>query len=372
MLTSQNRTEMNDITSNTTVSSCGFSSFPLNPAKISHDVRAVFTVRITVNALTCPLITVLNILVMVAVKTKRQLRSKSNMALACLATTDLVVGLVLQPLHIAMESFLFKGEHNMFCTITDVSKTVTLKCLLASFHHLVLMSAERYVAIKHPFAYDTKVTEGRIIIASALAWATAIIIPSQNLLISTNLSKAVLALSKMFLLIFPLYFNVSVYKEVCRSAKQIAANQVSLEAKKKILRNRKAFYTTVIVTLVIFLCYIPLNICLAILFAFKSRISPNVGLIVLYLFTLLPVLNSLFNPLIYAVRIRNFRVAFIQILSRKTAAQAKEFEGKIFGKRQIVIHGNINEGQLGNQTLNDEHEPARQAEPHGGWEETPL
>ena len=336
---------MNDTTSNTTVSSCGFSSFPLNPAKISHDVRAVFTVRITVNALTCPLITVLNILVMVSVKTKRQLRTKSNMALACLATTDLVVGLVLQPLHIAMESFLLKGEHNMFCTITDVSKTVTLKCFLASFHHLVLMSTERYFAIKHPFAYEIRVTEVRIIMASALAWATAIIIPSESFLIAAKLSKAILAVSEMFLLILLLYFNVSIYKEVRRSEKQIAGNQVSLEARKKILRNRKAFYTTVIISLVILLCYFPLIICLGIVSYFKSRISPNVGLIVLYLFMLLPVLNSMFNPLIYAARIRNFRVAFIQILSRKTAAQAEEVERKIFEQRQIAFNGNINEGQ---------------------------
>ena len=68
----------------------------------------------------------------------------------------------------------------------------------------------------------------------------------------------------------------------------------------------------------------------------------------------------MFNPLIYAVRVRNFRVAFIQILSRKTAAQAEEAERKIFGPRQIGVNSNINEGQ-GNQTLNDEHEAARQA-----------
>ena len=370
-LTSENRTKMNDTTSNTKLSSCGFSTFPLNPAQISHDVRFVFTVRITVNALTCPLITVLNILVMVSVKTKRQLRTKSNIALACLATTDLVVGLVLQPLNIAMESFLFKGEHKMFCTITDVLNIVTLKCFLASFHHLVLMSAERYVAIKHPFAYDTKVTEVRIIMVSALAWATAIIIPGENRFITAKLSKTILAISEMLLIILLIYFNISVYKEVRRNEKQIAANQVSLEARKKILRNRKAFYTTVIITLVILLCYFPFNICLATLSYFKSRISPNVGLIVLYILTLLPVLNSLINPLIYAVRIRNFRVAFIQILPRKTAGQAEEVERKIFGQRQIAVNGNINERQ-GNQTLSDKQEPARQAEPHDGCEETPL
>ena len=73
---------------------------------ISPDLHAVFIVRIAVHTLTCPLIILLNILAMVAVKTKRQLRTKSNIALACLATTELVVGLAVQPLHIASASLI--------------------------------------------------------------------------------------------------------------------------------------------------------------------------------------------------------------------------------------------------------------------------
>ena len=353
---------MNHTAFNTTASSCGGY---IDLGNISLDLRAVLIVRIVVSAFTCPLTTVLNILVMVAVKTTRQLRTKSNVALACLSTTDLIVEVVLQPLHITAASLLLNGER-MSYTITGISESTSIICILASLHNLVLMSAERYIVIKHPFRHETQVSEVRIIMASALAWAAAIILYNVGLLQTT-----ILIASETLLLILPIYCNVSVYKEVRRNEKQIAANQVSLEAKKKILRNRKAFYTTVIITLVILLCFFPFNICLATLSYFKSRISPNVGLIVLYILTLLPVLNSLINPLIYAVRIRNFRVAFIQILSRKTAAQAEEVERKIFGQRQIAVNGNINERQ-GNQTINDKQEPARQTEPHDGCEETPL
>ena len=78
---------------------------------------------------------------------------------------------------------------------------------------------------------------------------------------------------------------------------------------------------------------------------------------------------SLLNPLIYAVRIRNFAVTFIQLLSRKTIAQAEELERKIFGPNRLEFNGTVNVGQ-GNQTLNHKPEPTRQAEPHGGCEET--
>ena len=215
----------------------------------------------------------------------------------------------------------------------------------------------RILAIKLPFAYETVVTEVRIILASCLAWAAAIIFSVEEVL-----PTAVIVVSESLLLVFPIYFNVSVYKEVCRNKKQIAANQVSLEAKEKFLKKKKAFYTTVIVLLAILLCYIPSNILLIVLVFFKERISTIVRVIALYIFSLLPVLNSLFNPLIYAFRIRHFRVAFIQLLSR-TFAHAEELERKIFGTRQNGVNGGVNAGQ-GNQT--------RQADTHRGWEETPL
>ena len=63
-----------------------------------------------------------------------------------------------------------------------------------------------------------------------------------------------------------------------------------------------------------------------------------------WLVLFLPVLNSLINPLIYAVRMRYFRVAFIQLLSRKTISQAEELEKKIFGSRQIVVNSDANTG----------------------------
>ena len=329
---------MNNTTFDTKFSSSGLCLGPQNLASTSSNLSAVLIARVVVNALTCPLITVLNILLLVAVKTKPQLRTKSNIALACLATTDLVVGLVLQPLQIASDISLLRGDI-MFCTITFLSKTVTLSCVLASFHHLILMSAERCVAIKHPFVYETQITEVRIIMSSALAWVAAIILSSENLL-----ATAIVIAAETLLIILPICCNVSVYKEVRRNNKQIAANQVSLEAKEKLLKNKKAFYTTVIVLVAILLCYIPTQICVVILISFKKRIDPNIRATAIYLITLLPVMNSLFNPLIYAARIGYFRVAFIHLLSRKTITQAEELEMKIFGPRQVGVSSNGNTG----------------------------
>ena len=81
----------------------------------------------------------------------------------------------------------------------------------------------------------------------------------------------------------------------------------------------------------------------------------------------MPVLNSLFNPLIYVVRIRYFRVAFIHLLFRKTLAQAEELENRILGARRIgvgttteqqqnrVVREEVEDVQKANETFNIGH-----------------
>ena len=64
------------------------------------------------------------------------------------------------------------------------------------------------------------------------------------------------------------------------------------------------------------------------------------------LVSLLPVLNSLFNPLIYAVRIRNFRVAFIQLLLRKTIVQAEQLEKSMSGAKQSGVVAIVKRGNM--------------------------
>ena len=329
--------------SNTTLG-CGLEFFPLDPTNISPGVYAAFVVKIVLHALTCPFTILLNGLVMIAVKTKRQLRTKPNIALACLATTDFLVGLVLQPLQLTTFIFVLQGAETVtvLCTVIDVAITVSVTCALASFYHLFVMSGERYLAIKHSFAYRSGlVTEARIIIASGLSWLAAVIIRLFGYIseASGQFTSTVTFVNLFIFIPAILYFHVSVFKEVRRNKKQIIANQVSSEARAKMVRDRKSFYTTTIVLLAIILCYIPVNICVVILAALKNKISAYIRHIILSLTTTFLLLNSLFNPLIYAVRIRYFRVAFIQLLSRKTLAQAEELEKRIFQPKRLRVAG---------------------------------
>ena len=314
----------------------GFEFLSKNHTNITSDVYSVLAITTAFNIFTLPSAILLNSLIIVAVKTKRHLRTKSNISLACLATTDFAVGLIVQPLAITSFSLFFIGSsaQTMTSSFVWVSSAVGQTCTAASLLHLLLMSGERYLAIKHPFAYENGlVTEARIIIASSMAWICAAIVYGIRVSIFREISVVII----LAVISIVVYCHVVIYKEVRRNTQQIIANQVSLAVKEKLLKNKRAFNTTVVIVLTLFLCYIPTCVWLIVLISFNGENSSDVGHIAFFPITFLVLLNSSINPLIYTARIRHFRVAFFQMVMRKTLAQAEELEKKMFGANRVGV-----------------------------------
>ena len=314
----------------------GFEFLSKNHTNITSDVYSVLAITTALNIFTFPFAILLNSLVIVAVKTKRHLRTKSNISLACLATTDFAVGLIVQPLAITSFSLFFIGSspQTMTSSFVWVSSAVGQTCIAASLLHLMLMSGERYLAIKHSFAYQNGlVTEARIIIASSMAWICAAIVYGIRVSIFREISVVII----LAVISIVVYCHVVIYKEVRRNTQQIIANQVSLAVKEKLLKNKRAFNTTVVIVLTLFLCYIPIWIWLILFIFFNRENSSDLGQIAFFPIIFLQALNSSINPLIYTARIRHFRVAFFQMVMRKTLAQAEELEKKMFGANRVGV-----------------------------------
>ena len=280
------------------------------------------------NLAACPFTIFLNALVLVAVKIKRRLQAHSNILLACLALTDLMVGLVAQPLHITKTILLMQGkDFHEFCDI-DLAFSLSLMMLvLTTSLHLVLISGERYLAIKHTFTHATVVTKARLIVSSAVAWITAAIFFLVN------------SYFKVFLFVWPtiifstiVLLQILVYKEARRHEKQILSQQVSLQARAKFKQEKKALKLTAILIVTIFVCFILPSIVMFVSWKlFREKLSPDVKTLVRHFSLLPPIINSVINPVIYTVRKRQFRVAFIELLLRKSFQEAEEFERRLFG-----------------------------------------
>ena len=131
----------------------------------------IVVLTITLNVLACPPIILLNTLVIIAVRTKPRLQTQHNILLACMARTDLAVGII-QPAYIAKDILIMNGESScsVYCTFNQLVQVATLCLCLISLFHLVLIALERYVAMKYSLRYDSIVTKHRLTVAIALSW----------------------------------------------------------------------------------------------------------------------------------------------------------------------------------------------------------
>lgn len=226
------------------------------------EARAVTIILIIMNIITAPVTSLLNGLVIIAVKTKLQLKTMSNITLACLAITDCFMGVTGQPTFIALNIVILQVEgSNTYCFIRKLSNAVLSVLGRASLLHLALMFPDRYIVIKHPYKYKSVVTRTRILCSSTFVWIVALLSTATSFSSNNNslgqLSNGskIIAVSCAGIVIF---CQVVLYYEARRQGKQIAAHHVSEENRQKFVKEKKALKLTTTVLFFLVLSYSPL------------------------------------------------------------------------------------------------------------------
>ena len=332
--------------------------------------RGLVMFFVIINVLTFPLTTVLNALVMVAVKVKARLRAhKSNILLATLACTDFVVGLIVQPVFVAKFIVTLLDETSgVLCTLQDISRILATSVCVASLIHLALISGERFLAMKHPFSYIKHVTAFRLLAASALAWLVSVMLQILLAVARQRTGFSAFLPVNGFLIgvaiTFFVFCHATVYRETRRHEQQLAAQQVTQEARKQFERDKRALKLTSIIVGVLMLCYIPLNVTRFVLLQDRSEMSTETVFTSFYLAPSLMLLNSLLNPIIYSVKMRQFRIAFVELTCKTlNIAEAEQIEMRWFGGQSAVVtlEGQEHEGQnhrtveRGNRNKSENH-----------------
>ena len=297
---------------------------------LTKEAYAVFIFITVANVITCPFTTLLNILIIISVKTKLFLRTKSNIALACLAVTDAVMGLIGQPVFISLVNTRLQGDDTLNLKQAVVNVFILRLLTTSSLFHLAMITVERYIAIKHSLRYTTIVTEVRLICSSAFLWIIAFLLTlptiiSQNDSIMRKISTVTMASSLAIIA----FCQVVLYREARRHQRQTADQQISMEVKQRKLKEKKALKTTTIVLFFLLLNYSPL-IFVQILFNIYVIESENSRDILTLTVIFSVIANSFVNPIIYCASVRQFRVAFIQLIFRKSHAQAEGIETRVF------------------------------------------
>ncbi|XP_061697942.1 trace amine-associated receptor 13c-like [Syngnathoides biaculeatus] len=276
----------------------------------------------------CVLNVLLNLLVIISISYFRQLHTPTNLLLLSLAISDLLVGLVAVPGAIYVTiSCWFLGD--IACSLWNY---MTFTVATSSVGNMVLISADRYMAICDPLHYNVNVTVRRIQCCVCLSWMaallySAIILNDQlghpgmynschgECVIGFEVYAGILDIVVSFVLaliiIITLYMRVFVVAVSQARAMRSHVTCVKLQhsapfrAKSSEL---KAARTIGVLVLVFLVCFCPYYIV--------SLVADNekFGSVMKYVLYLYDV-NSCVNPLIYALFYPWFRKAVKHIVT---------------------------------------------------------
>ena len=263
----------------------------------------------------------LNALVIFAVATRRRLRNNSTILLASLAGADLLTGLVVLPFAFALDLRRLLG-FDLFCSL-EKAFTVTATVTCASISHLVMISVDRYIAIKYPLRYQEIVTETRILISIVLAWGFTLLVTINELVLALIDSDSVysiyshvntiiqIAIGTLSIVVISLSYGY-IYSETRRQVKRLKAEQLPQEEVQRIKNDRTASTTLAIILIALVATYLPTIV----LTALSSSIAapPRFICIIWSWVGGTCVLGPLCNPIIYCWRMKNLRRAFLDIV----------------------------------------------------------
>ena len=272
-----------------------------------------------------------NALVMIAFGKCEQLRTTTNYFILHLSVADFSVGFFM-PMHMAMYLYPEMLANIHVCIFRYTTLLVTMS---ASNLCLLAITYDRHTAIFHPLHYEQIMTKTRINLILCGVWVVplvlALLIPmlwhnpfdeDDNVCDYTSVLKeeylaymsvpCFLITSGIIVFMYARIFHLAL--KISKEMKLIATNPT--ESSSKFSQEMKLTKTGSIVLGTFFLCWLPFFIITSIqLYAnleesglFKNMRSSS---------TFLAILNSAFNPLIYALRMKMFRNEFKKILCIK-------------------------------------------------------
>ena len=250
-----------------------------------------------------------NTLVLAAILRTPSLRSPSTVLLCSLAVSDLLVGLVIQPVYIANE-LTHDSLHQVITTMAFCACGVSICTMTA-------ISVDRFLALHYHMRYPSLMTTHRAMYTSVTLW---IIVFLLSLLSLWNMDTFYFAaaISIVICLLFSTACYIRIYRIVRQHQLQIHVQQQAVDSIKiNMQRSKRSAINTFIYYIALILCYTPLFISMIMLGIPHIRVPKEWNLADTVAF-----LNSAINPFLYCWCLRALRTAVVkaarQMLCKQT------------------------------------------------------
>jgi len=254
----------------------------------------------------------LNALVIFAILTNRALSTPSFLLLASLATTDLLVGLIGQPIQVAMTLYYRDGQMESYCYTRTLASVVFVIGGGTSIMIVTVMAFDRYLAICLKTRYKFVVTVSRVKIVVSLIWILAFFLSSLPFFVSPLAASIFGAIGVLFCLIITVTFYVLLFIALKKHCAQITTQDDQNQAAPTIdiAKYKKLLKTMLMVLVFMIFCYTFMAGGLTIITNANKNRSTQWGLLTVV------GMNSTFNPVIYICRMRELRRACFKIIRK--------------------------------------------------------
>ena len=257
-----------------------------------------------------------NSLILVALQKESSLHPPSKLLYRCLATTDLLVGLVAQPLHVTYWMSVFH-EHWSLCYYAVETDFITGVALCGvSLLTMTAISVDRLLALLLGLRYKDIVTLKRIYIIVATVWVLCLVAS-----LSTILDQPMISFygASWTLITLSLLISLASYTKIFHTLRHHQAQvqdhiqqQPSQPNALNMARYRKAVHSALWVELALVVCYTPLYI-VGIVVTYSTTYSLHF-VVTMEMATILVYFNSTLNPFLYCWKISEVRQAMKLII----------------------------------------------------------
>ena len=257
-----------------------------------------------------------NTLVLFVILRTPSLRSPSTVLLCSLAISDLLVGLVVQPVYIA-------DRLTENSSLYQALKILAFSACGVSLLTMTAISVDRFLALHYHMRYPNLMTTHRAMYTSATLWLIIFLLSLFSFW-SMNVYHFVTALCIVICLVLSTACYIRIYRIVRHHQLQIHVQQqavqtLNVENAQNELRSTKSAKHTFIYYVVMILCYTPLFIRMLISFnsPYQRRNAWTLADTVAFM-------NSSINPFLYCWRLRELRTAVVKTAQQMLCKQTED------------------------------------------------
>ena len=279
-----------------------------------------YIITATINALLAFTACFGNTLILAALKRTTSLHTASNSLLCSLASSDLMVGLVVQPIHVIYSVYGIIGGPRVRCYSRIVFAWTSDYFIAVSFLTIVAISLDRYLTLCQRRAYRSAMTPARTRAVVAVLWVLCLSFPLGRF-VSSSIPMILSCVVFLVFLVIPSYAGYKIYRFFKQHELQISSQFQNPPGKNSkmagfnVSRYKRSVTTLLIVYLALLICFLP-SVAVTTAWVTADQ-NGKLALIKVGNFSLIFLMfNSSLNPFLYCWRIREVRKLSMNLLKK--------------------------------------------------------